>query len=659
MKNAEKPILSISLLTSNRMDTIPRCLDSLIPIREALPCELIIVDTSNNPEVRECIMRHTDIVEEFEWCNDFSKARNVGLNKAKGEWFMFLDDDEWFLDSEPLIQFFLSGEYKQYGFAHYIVRNFTDSSFKSYSQGWVKRMTKLSENTQFYSKVHEYLAPNIGENKALEAIVGHSGYIFKTLEDKKRHFERNSSLLHKMEAEEPDDLRWKVQLMQEYRFIHDWEGMEQYCKKSIDYLHSQKYNVMITHLVQLYVGYVNALINNGKYREAKAFYLKIKKTKLLEKKLILNAFMDFMMSKIAYELEDYKLMHQHVLGYLSAYEIYHENPRAYVNEEIGNLYGEPFVDDIFYTANRFALYAELELKIYDKIDKYYPNIKWDDTDKIMLSRIQINLLDALYIQKVYKRLAMVLKDSMATYTTRINAVQWLLHKKQEDETSFYKVLDVVKEMNIWKWYDLYGELAKVYTEITNKDVMELGRTFINEVPNVFQIPDVVRKSFQGQGIEIESLYKELDFMTWKRHLTEHFECMNMEQLEVLKENLEKSSLKGDVRFAYFMMLYAEQKLLHIDEADMDFETYNELLYAFSSYTCAVFETLYADEISNMELEQLPHNYQAALWLKVYFEEVEKDIKTALPCLSKVIETYPMFSDVVSGYLKCIKSEMLG
>jgi len=47
-------ILSISLLTSNRLETIPRCLDSLKPILEAIPSELIIVDTSNNPEVYEC-----------------------------------------------------------------------------------------------------------------------------------------------------------------------------------------------------------------------------------------------------------------------------------------------------------------------------------------------------------------------------------------------------------------------------------------------------------------------------------------------------------------------------------------------------------------------------------------------------------------------------
>ena len=33
---------------------------------------------------------------------------------------MYLDDDEWFVDTRELIEFFVSGEYKKYGQASYI-----------------------------------------------------------------------------------------------------------------------------------------------------------------------------------------------------------------------------------------------------------------------------------------------------------------------------------------------------------------------------------------------------------------------------------------------------------------------------------------------------------------------------------------------------------
>ena len=43
--NKKNPLLSISLLTANRPDTIIKCLDSLTSLRQNVPSELIIVDT--------------------------------------------------------------------------------------------------------------------------------------------------------------------------------------------------------------------------------------------------------------------------------------------------------------------------------------------------------------------------------------------------------------------------------------------------------------------------------------------------------------------------------------------------------------------------------------------------------------------------------------
>lgn len=78
-------ILSIALLVSNRKDTIQKCLDSLTPIREAIPSELILVDTGCDEDLRRLLEEYGDIVTDFTWCNDFSKARNESLCHAHGE----------------------------------------------------------------------------------------------------------------------------------------------------------------------------------------------------------------------------------------------------------------------------------------------------------------------------------------------------------------------------------------------------------------------------------------------------------------------------------------------------------------------------------------------------------------------------------------------
>ena len=54
------------------------------------------------------VREYTDNIVSFDWCDDFAAARNAGLEHAKGEWFLYLDDDEWFEDVTTIIDFFQS-----------------------------------------------------------------------------------------------------------------------------------------------------------------------------------------------------------------------------------------------------------------------------------------------------------------------------------------------------------------------------------------------------------------------------------------------------------------------------------------------------------------------------------------------------------------------
>ena len=88
------------------MDTLKKCLDSITPLLQELHSELIIVFTGKEPAVLEIARQYTSHIIPFDWCADFTKARNAGLKQAEGEWFLYLDDNGWFEDVLEIIQFF-------------------------------------------------------------------------------------------------------------------------------------------------------------------------------------------------------------------------------------------------------------------------------------------------------------------------------------------------------------------------------------------------------------------------------------------------------------------------------------------------------------------------------------------------------------------------
>lgn len=209
-------LLTITMLVSDRPDTIGKCLESMRPLLDAVPSELIVVDTAGNEECLAIVREHTDKIVHFKWCNDFAAARNAGLKKARGQWIMYIDDDEWFEDISELRDFFLNGVYRDYVCAGYLTRNYMDKQGKAYQDRVAVRLCKREKNTRFVGRIHEQLDPLCDPVYYFKAYVHHYGYAFESDAEQKKHSWRNIKLL--IEAREAEADNWKAgaHLIQEY-----------------------------------------------------------------------------------------------------------------------------------------------------------------------------------------------------------------------------------------------------------------------------------------------------------------------------------------------------------------------------------------------------------------------------------------------------------
>ncbi|MEA4896612.1 MAG: glycosyltransferase [Christensenellaceae bacterium] len=229
--------LTISLLVSNRIDTIRKCLDSIKPLLTQLPSELIVVDTVGEEDSDGSLAvarEYTDKIVRFHWCDDFAAARNAGLKLAQGEWFMFLDDDEWFEDVTPIVEF-LQGDEGKYNYCLYDIRNYMDRSGSSYQDDKVGRMARRTSGMIFKSKIHEYLIGIYGPRKILNCYAHHYGYIYASNKEREAHSRRNLVPLLELYEADPKNLKTLAQLCQEYFAIHDYKKTRQFCEQALQF----------------------------------------------------------------------------------------------------------------------------------------------------------------------------------------------------------------------------------------------------------------------------------------------------------------------------------------------------------------------------------------------------------------------------------------
>ena len=433
-----RPQLTISLLISNRIETIPRCLDSLRPILDAIPCELILTDTSKNPEVHDLLLKYTDQVYEFEWCNDFAKARNLGLQKATGEWFMFLDDDEWFADTSGLIDFFKSGEYQKYYFANYQVRNFKDSEYIYYEDCWLARLFRIEKDSRFVRKIHEQYAPLKGEGKRLPALVYHSGYIYKTLEDRRKHFERNQKLLQDMLKEEPDDIYWWLQLTQEYSYAGEQEKLIAYSKECLEKLFHIDTPYVNNQRAAFYTGLVSGCIRQKRYEECIEYAEKALADERSGK--VLNAMMHLRLAEGYLFLNRIDDAKEAVSKYLNITETIDLKAPEIIEQLEVFLAGEAFSKNSYEIAYAIQICCDLKRGNTVSLKEHYDKLNWSQPVVYTMERIEKFLVEAMTDMPYEPIFARVIIDAFNKDNLREAFRREILSCRQEDVTPFQQLI---------------------------------------------------------------------------------------------------------------------------------------------------------------------------------------------------------------------------
>ena len=262
-------LLTIGMIVKNEEKYLRKCLEALQPILKSISSELIIVDTGSTDRTVEIAKEFTDKVYFFEWINDFSAARNCGLEKAQGEWFMSVDADEIFISCDEIIYFFQSGNYKEYNSASFFIRNLSaeDKSGRT-ADFYAPRLTRMLPETKFVNAVHEVLNTYGQPICLLQDVAEHYGYIANVGDEKKT---RNYELLKKRLDSGEESASLYRELFDALSSKKDEESKQLaygYLRKGIEISERDKHD----YILALYHCGITAYTSQGRYEEAVKLY---------------------------------------------------------------------------------------------------------------------------------------------------------------------------------------------------------------------------------------------------------------------------------------------------------------------------------------------------------------------------------------------------
>ncbi|HEX3539363.1 MAG TPA: glycosyltransferase family 2 protein [Acidimicrobiales bacterium] len=169
-----RPLLSAALIVRDEAVVLDSCLVSLAGLAD----EVVVVDTGSVDVSPAIASRHGARVVHHPWRDDFSEARNVALDAARGRWILYLDADERVVAGDrAYVEELLAGA-SEVAFRLLLRPTLGSTAYREY------RLWRNDERIRFQGVIHETVVPAIhrvatADGRAVglaEIVLQHVGY---------------------------------------------------------------------------------------------------------------------------------------------------------------------------------------------------------------------------------------------------------------------------------------------------------------------------------------------------------------------------------------------------------------------------------------------------------------------------------------------------
>ena len=227
--------LSACVITKNEEENIGTWLTSMKKIAD----EMIVVDTGSTDRTVEMAKEAGARVFHHAWQNDFAAAKNCALEKAKGDWILFLDADEYFSPQTIAKVRLLLLEVEKstkpiVGVICRLVNIDKDQGNRFTGAIFQLRIFRNSPDLRYEGKIHEHVVDaHRAEHEMFvtpELVIFHTGYSQHIVRKK---LERNLEFLRQKEEAEGESVDDALHYMDCYYGLGDFAKAVEYARKAI------------------------------------------------------------------------------------------------------------------------------------------------------------------------------------------------------------------------------------------------------------------------------------------------------------------------------------------------------------------------------------------------------------------------------------------
>ncbi len=253
--------LSVCMIVKNEAKNIATCLKSILSIAD----EIIVVDTGSIDATKSIAKEYGAKLYDFEWIDDFSKARNFSIDKATGDWILILDgDDELEVkDAQKLSELINSedaGDIYIFNTICYVGDRVGSDKIMNVNL----RLFRNWPEFRYQGRIHESIMtqnPQV-RMRTSDITIYHYGYLNDFVKDQNKR-ERNMRILEEQIKDAPENPYFLFCMGNEYFALSNYD-------KALEYFLSayQRCNIQDVYVPKLMIRIIMAYQGLGRFSDA-------------------------------------------------------------------------------------------------------------------------------------------------------------------------------------------------------------------------------------------------------------------------------------------------------------------------------------------------------------------------------------------------------
>lgn len=654
-KTENKIILSIGMIVKNEEKHLEKCLSALQKLRDNVSSELIIVDTGSTDRTKEIALKYTDMVYDFEWINDFSAARNHGLQYATGEWFMFIDADEYLDENcDEMIKFFNMPEVnRQYNSASFIIRNYGGATKRATNQFLAPRITRNFEGLKFTDPIHEWI-PQPPPHGFFSTIFHHYGYAYESKKQKDVKSHRNMKPLLKEYEENPKDLRVLYHICDAIFDDNYFKTTEEKEKYLNEYFTEAKKRITEPYAFSAYIKYASYYLIYERNEEAVEVLNEFVENKTFHKSILMvTAY--YLLVHAYLNMEDDEKTCKAIKKYLLYYKKYQDNELDLVDMRFGVLQG---VTEYDYEENILHI-----ARCLNRLERYDESLEY--LDKVGMSEMSFIHL------KMYLNVMRDLVSKTKKYYYALNCYEKILELNDNDKTGLILFLleqyymehvdereDFVNEIVAKGKKGKFLELMRLVKDDNDgKDISERLSGFLKSVDRWNEGYSESVYLAMKNNVDLSEAISQMGHNALMDVIKIISDGHNYDYAKTVLNYCNNFDYGGSIRNMFWCVCALEAAVYKSNELDM--EEKGELFDFFVSVLSDYILNIYNQDLLNPEdIEVLPELHRFGYFITLAFTaKNDGDVIGYIRIMKEALRLCESMKDLVSYYLSDLEAEL--